>query len=133
MGFDEKINRSRNCWFVGASFGGTDDQTSRFITEGIWENNNKDKYLELVKSVKPGDRIAIKSTYTRKHNLPFDNHGHIVSVMAIKATGIVKENIGDGLSLKIEWNQENPPREWFFYTHRVTITRIMPGNWPEDA
>ena len=24
-------------WFVGASFGGTNDQTDRFLREGIWE------------------------------------------------------------------------------------------------
>ena len=25
----------RPCWFVGASYGGTDDQTSRFLRLGI--------------------------------------------------------------------------------------------------
>ena len=25
-------------WFVGASYGGTDDQLPRFLAEGIWEN-----------------------------------------------------------------------------------------------
>ena len=25
-------------WFVGASYGGTDDQLPRFLSEGIWEN-----------------------------------------------------------------------------------------------
>ena len=26
------------CWFVGAMYGGNEDQTPRFIREGIWEN-----------------------------------------------------------------------------------------------
>ena len=26
------------CWFVGATYGGTDDQIPRFLQEGIWEN-----------------------------------------------------------------------------------------------
>ena len=69
---------------VGATYGRTDDQTPRFLQEGIWENGYQDKYLDAVKSIQPGDRIAIKSSYTRKHELPFDNRGQTVSVMAIK-------------------------------------------------
>ena len=69
---------------------------SRFIHEGIWEHGYDDRYLELVKSIKKGDRIAIKSTYTKKHHLPFDNHGNSVSVMGIKAIGIVTDNYNDG-------------------------------------
>ena len=75
-------------WFVGAAYG-TDDQTSRFLAEGIWENGYEDKYLDLVRSMRSGDRIAIKSSYTRKHGLPFDNRGQTVSVMAIKAIGTI--------------------------------------------
>ena len=85
---------ARACWFVGAAYGGTDDQTPRFLQEGIWENGYQDKYLDAVKSIQVGDRIAIKSSYTRKHDLPFDNRGQTVSVMAIKAIGTVKENLG---------------------------------------
>ena len=50
-----------------------------------------DKYLDAVKSVQVGDRIAIKSSYTRKKDLPFDNRDQTVSVMAIKAIGIITE------------------------------------------
>jgi 5-methylcytosine-specific restriction protein B len=124
---------AKACWFVGAAYGGTDDQTPRFLQEGIWENGYEDKYLEDVKSIQPGDQIAIKSSYVRKHNLPFDNRGHFVSVMAIKAIGTVKENLGDGRNLKVEWKQFNPPREWYFYTNRSTIWRVLPGDWAADA
>lgn len=119
-------------WFVGASYDG-EDQTPRFLEEGIWENGYQDKYLELVKSIQIGDKIAIKSSYTRKHNLPFDNHGHTVSVMAIKATGTVINNLGDGRNLLVEWQPIDSPREWFFYTSRVTIWRVLPGDWDADA
>ena len=47
--------------FVGAMYGGKDDQMPRFIEEGVWENGYEDKYLDLVKSIKVGDRIAIKA------------------------------------------------------------------------
>ncbi|MDG6347794.1 AAA family ATPase [Luteimonas sp. 8-5] len=120
-------------WFVGATFGGTDDQMPRFIAEGIWENGYEDKYLELVRSMKPGDRIAIKAAYTRKHDLPFDNRGHPVSVMAIKATGTITENLNDGRRIKVDWATTDSPREWYFYTHRGTIWRVLPGEWNTDG
>lgn len=125
---------SRACWFVGAAYsGGTDDQTPRFIEEGIWQNGYQDKYLEVLKSIQPGDRIAIKSSYVRKHNLPFDNNDQTVSVMAIKATGTVKENLGDGRNLNIDWTRVDPPREWYFYTNRSTVWRVLSGDWATDA
>ena len=121
-------------WFVGAAFGGTDDQTSRFLEEGIWENGYEDKYLDKVKSIQGGDRIAIKATYTRKSDLPFDNRGHVVSVMKIKATGTVKENVGDGRNLKVNWEKSfDPPREWYFYTYLSTVWKVSPGRWLTDA
>ncbi len=124
---------ARASWFVGASYGGTDDQTPKFLKEGIWVNGCKDKYLEAVKSIQPGDRIAIKSSYTRKRNLPFDSRGQTVSVMAIKAIGTVKENLVDGHNLKVDWKQVDPPREWYFYTNRNTVWRVLPGDWTTDA
>lgn len=125
---------SRACWFVGAAYGaGTDDQTPRFIKEGIWQNGYQDKYLEVVKSIQPGDRVAIKASYVRKHNLPFDNNDQTVSVMAIKATGTVKENLGDGRNLNVDWTRVDPPREWYFYTNRSTVWRVLPGDWATDA
>lgn len=62
-------------WFVGAAYGRKDDQTARFLREGIWENGYDDKHLDLVRSMKVGERIAIKSAYTQLHDLPFDNRG----------------------------------------------------------
>lgn len=122
------INENKNYWFVGASFGGTKDQTERFIQEGIWEVNN-DKQADLVKSIQSGEKIAIKSAYTRKNNLPFDNRDHTVSVMAIKAIGTVVENLGDGKTLKVEWDEGFEPREWYFFTSRNTVWKVAPDEW----
>ena len=125
---------ARACWFVGSSFSGTEDQTPRFVKEGIWETDHPDeKVLAKVRSIKSGDRIAIKSSYVRKNNLPFDNRGQTVSVMAIKAIGTVTENHGDGRTLKVDWRPLDPPREWYFYTHRSTVWRVLPGDWLTDA
>lgn len=119
-------------WFVGATFG-PNDQVGRFLAEGLWENGYTDKYLDLVKSIQPGDRIAIKSTYVRKHDLPFDNAGQAVSVMAIKALGTVTENLGDGRRVRVDWTPLQTRREWYFFTHLGTIWRVTPGRWEMDA
>lgn len=120
-------------WFVGASYGGTDDQMRRFLAEGIWENGYDDKLLDVVRSMRPGERIAIKSSYTRKHGLPFDSRGRAVSVMGIKAVGTITENLNDGKRVKVDWAKVEPVREWYFYTHRATIWRVLPGEWMNDA
>jgi 5-methylcytosine-specific restriction protein B len=120
-------------WFVGASYGGTDDQLPRFLSDGIWENGYEDKHLDVVRSMRPGDRIAIKSSYTRKHGLPFDSRGQAVSVMAIKAVGIITENLNDGKRVRVVWTKVEPVREWYFYTHRGTVWRVLPGDWTTDG
>ena len=117
----------RPVWFVGATWHDHQppDQTGRFLTEGVWENEYTDRYLDEVKSVRPGDRIVIKSTYTRKRGLPFDNRGVPVSALKIKAVGEVTENPGDGRRLKVTWKRVLPPREWYFYTHRRTVWKVQ--------
>ena len=122
-------------WFVGATWGGADDQTSRFLAEGVWENGYEDRYLDDVRAMRPGDRIAIKSAYTRKADLPFDNRGESVSVMAIKATGTITENPGDGTTIHVDWsNREDPPREWYFATYRKAVHRVTTGSdWKADG
>ena len=125
---------SKPCWFVGACFGGKIDQTQRFLSEGIWEINNPTKNeIAHVKSMNAGDRIAIKATYVRKNSLPFDNRGEIVSVMGIKATGTIKGNPGTGLTVDVDWVQPAELREWYFYTYRATIWRVLPGEWMADG
>lgn len=125
-------NEGPSYWFVGASWD-NGDQTSRFVAEGIWENGYEDKYLDLVRSMKPGERIAIKSTYTCKNDLPFDNKGNAVSAMAIKATGTITENLGNGRQVKVEWTPADPPAKWYFYTYQKTVWRVFPGNWASNA
>lgn len=121
----------RPCWFVGASFGGKDDQTERFIKEKIWETN-KDKAREKIRDAQPGDHIAIKAAYTRKNSIPFDCKGRAVSVMAIKATGTILANLGNG-RLSVDWTPCEPVKQWYFYTQRETVWRVLPGMWAPDA
>ena len=129
---DTNADNAPSYWFVGASYGGTDDQTSRFLIEGIWENGYDDEYHDLVREMRPGERIAIKATYTRKHDLPFDNRGHSVSVMKIKAVGTIAENLNDGKRVRVNWTEQDLSREWYFYTYQRTVWRVMPGEWESD-
>jgi hypothetical protein len=83
-------------WFVGASFGGTDDQTDRFLREEVWEINTPSaSEAAQVRSMAPGEQIAIKAAFVQKHNLPFDNRGNNVSVLRIKARGVIRSIRGE--------------------------------------
>ena len=113
---------STQYWFVGAMWD-EGDQTQRFIREGIWQNGYEDKFTDQVQTMQEGDRIAIKASFSRKHGLPFDNKGQVVSVMRVKAIGTVTRNHGDGRTVDVVWDTTFAPRDWFFYTYRSTITR----------
>jgi MoxR-like ATPase len=126
---EKQLNLIKTYWFLGASYNGNEDQIDRFIRDGIWENGYDNKYSNRVRSIAVGDQIAIKSTYTEKHNLPFDNKGLQVSVMKIKAIGVVTKNHGDGKLLEINWQQTNLNKKWYFYTNVAVIWRIKADNW----
>lgn len=128
------VNGSAPVWFVGASFGHTENQVERFLSEGVWEIRQPgDRDMELVRSMRPGERIAIKAAYVRKRNLPFDNRGQSVAVMAIKATGIIVSNPQDGERVRVQWQPVGEAREWYFYTYQRTIWRVEPGAPHTDA
>ena len=112
-------------WFVGSIYDDK-DHTVRFVEEGVWEFNPEAKPIDSIKSIKAGEKIAIKSSYIRKNGLPFDNRGHAVSVMAIKAIGTVIENLGDGKNLKVDWEADTTLREWYFFTNRSTVWKVIP-------
>lgn len=133
-GFQIVDKDKKSYWFVGASFQkGAEDRTEQFCADGVWVNAYSDRDLDDIKRIKVGERIAIKSTYTRKNDLPFDANGLTVSVMAIKAIGVVTENKGDGLNLQVDWTRLPEKKEWFFYTQRGTIWEIKRGEVFNDA
>ena len=122
------------CWFVGA-YNDSDNthQDEEFIEQGIWQNGYTDKFLETVNSVKVGDKIAIKTSYTKKKGLPFDNKGATISVMKIKIVGTVTANHMDGRTLEVDWDTTFKPKEWYFYTFRNTITLPKEDDWRTKA
>ena len=77
----------------------------------------------------------IKSTYYRRNGVPFDNGGAPVSVMAIKVTGTIRENPGDGKRVLVDWTRpERPRREWYFSTYLQTVHLLSAGeDWKKDG
>lgn len=124
----------RSYWFVGSSFGRTNDQTDRFIREGIWEiHNPSDAESDQVLSMEVGQRIAIKAAFVQRHDLPFENNGANTSVLRIKARGTITANSGDGARVSVDWESGFEPRDWYFYTNRRTIWQQVPGSPYADA
>lgn len=116
-------------WYVGTTGSNANgewrDNSDEYIDQGIWVNGWEDKFVDDVESINPGDRIAIKSAFTQKNNLPFENHGKTVAAMRIKAIGVVTENPKDGKSIKVNWERLEPAKTWYGPgTLRQTIHRV---------
>ena len=122
----------RPAWFVGAAWGGdvsAGDQTDRFLQLGIWENGYPDDtFSDLIDSIQPGDRIAIKSFFNspNRPGLPFDDHGRNVTGMEIKAVGVVVSHLPRERGrrrLRVNWTRVSPPRTFYFSAYSK---RFMP-------
>ena len=125
-------NPNRQFWFVGAEW--DEDQTERFINEGIWQDGDEDRFKEYAARIRRGDRIAIKSTFTQTHNLPFDNQGHAVSVLRVKAIGeVTTDPTTDGQEIRVDWEPLEDTKDWYFHTgkYRKTIAKANPKD-PKD-
>jgi len=116
---------NRQYWVLGAYWNDKDDMTQTFVDEGRWENGYEDRYLDDVRDIRVGDWVAIKSSYVRNRDLPFDNHGLRVSCMDIKATGTVAANLDDGRNLKVEWDEDFEPITIYQWTYLKTVERLQ--------
>lgn len=134
-------DNNRPTWFVGAAYGGNvseGDQTDRFLQLGVWENGYADDtFSALIDSMQPGDRIAIKSFFNspNRPNLPFDDRGHNVTGMEIKATGVIIQHlprVNGRRRVKVDWKQISPPRTFYFSSYQQTVHRIVPDDWKNE-
>src|SRR5699024_10579727 len=103
--------KSKNFFFAGTAIDGT-DYTNDFMENNKWKlgwegREDEEQYQSMrvyYDQMTEGDYIVLKSTYTRKNNLPFPNpNNKTASVMRIKAVGIITENMGDGHTVKVDW------------------------------
>lgn len=130
------LSKDIGYWLVGAFWDDRDpqDQTDRFVDEGIWENGYRDRYLDDVRAMHVGDRIAIKAAFTQRKGLPFDAHNKTVSRMSIKAIGTIVANRNDGRSVEVDWAPNFQEKQWYFYTSRNTVWHLKTDpNYPHKA
>ena len=110
-------------YVLGATWYGDEngpDQTERFIQNGIWENGYEDKFLDVVNKVNIKDRVAIKSSFATRDGK---------SMLRVKAIGTVYENLGDGKTLKINWDENFMPFDLEGYGgYRNTIQKVSPDD-----
>ena len=123
--------KNKRFFFAGAVVDGT-DYTNDFMENNKWKlggegREDEDQY-QLMRTyydqMTEGDYIVLKSTYTRKNNLPFPNpNNKTASVMRIKAVGVIKKNIEDGHTVKVDWIRDyrTTNKEWYFFTSRVAV------------
>ena len=64
---DDEDGQGKAYWFVGSTYGGTDEQLPRFLDQGLWENGYEDQLLDVVRRIRPGDQIAVKASFVKKH------------------------------------------------------------------
>ncbi|MEZ4842966.1 MAG: AAA family ATPase [Bacteroidia bacterium] len=113
---EKNQNYSISHYVLGASWEGN-DQTERFIQNGIWENGYTDKFLDLVNGVNIGDRVAIKSSFATKDRR---------SILRIKALGTVIGNEKNGRVLRIKYDNSIPTFDIEgFGGYRNTIQKVV--------
>ena len=117
---------SPNYWVVGA-YHGKKNQKDRFLEEGIWENGDDGKSEKEVKEIRVGDLLIMKSTFTQRKNLPFENNGKTVSAMRIKAVGRVTKSTEDGRRIEVEWKPFLHPRDWYFFVYLKRLVKMNKG------
>lgn len=126
---------NRPSWFVSDFSDNKNDQMSQFITRGYWENQCSDQFGDLIDTIKVGDRIALKTTYNRKTQIPFETNGKVVSVMEIKALGVVTGNYFNRRKIDVNWIILPEKKEWYFFTFIRSVWKVKPNpkNWMSQA
>lgn len=123
--------KNKKFFFVGTVIDGT-DYTSDFMENNKWKlgwegREDEEQYQSMrtyYDQMAEGDYIVLKSTYTRKNNLPFPNpNDKFASVMRIKAVGVIKKNLEDGHTVQVDWIEDyrTTNKEWYFFTFREAV------------
>jgi len=113
-------------WLLNKPRSVNDSAIAQYLGQGQWtypDQANKHDYLA---SMRVGERVALKTTRNRTHDLPFFTGGRPASAMTIFATGsITAVNAKTGV-IDINWNPLEPSRDWFFWTHLKLVWRLDP-------
>ena len=137
------IDYSKRYFCVGSQNGV--DEPQDFIKNGNWrigwfgdeKNSDYKKALRYLERMRIGDYIFLKSTFTKKNNLPFPNvNDRTASVMRIIAAGIIEGIEDDGHTVKVNWIHDYSDQQklWYFYTGRNSIWELdlIGGRFAEE-
>lgn len=117
----EAIDENINHYSVGFNWDGDKSQLDRFLEEGIWENGYDDKYASIINSIKKGDKLALKTAYTKKNE-----EGKTIAATKIHNIGTVTENPQNGKTVKVDWQKDFEPYELEGKgIYRKTINRVL--------
>lgn len=100
---DSMVIPNKKIWFASSMFGG-EDQLDRFVSSSIWENGYREKDKEIVKEIKIGEEIIIKSICKKRKDL---------FLLKIRAKGRVISNNRDGRYLGVDWVVFKEPKYIF--------------------
>ncbi len=106
------------------------DGVAGFVERGEWHlaEDRASRSNELVREMRVGDRIVLRDFIPRAVDPPFDTGGKVVTALRIRATGVINEQRGDGLSVGVRWDPPVEPRLWYFYTRNYPVWRLRTGD-----
>ncbi|MGQ4001509.1 AAA family ATPase [Francisellaceae bacterium CB299] len=114
-------------WLVGADLGY--DNTNDYLENKYWADgyyrSGDNRNEAILKKIKKGDRIAIKSSFTQKNNLPFENNSKFCSVLRIKARGVAQEDFSlTDKKVNVVWEHDFKPIDLYGVSYRKTIAEL---------
>ncbi|WP_037138718.1 GIY-YIG nuclease family protein [Rhodococcoides fascians] len=117
-------------WIVGqGSRASSRNQVSDFVARGEWRMDADSRYEAKVADMRAGERIAVRTRRNITENVPFDHHGHPVSVMDFHLRGVITHNPGDGCSVAVEWEDVVPvPPRFYLYTSQDMVWPMALGH-----
>lgn len=116
-------------WLV-TSRNGEADGLAHYLERSEWHllEDRGSRMNDLVREMQPGDRIVLRDYVPYPTDLPFPPGNTRVTALRIRATGVVTEQRGDGMSVGVDWTVLPEPRTWYFYTNNDPVWRLKPDN-----
>ncbi|WP_150463706.1 McrB family protein [Francisella sp. XLW-1] len=114
-------------WLVGADLGydNTDDYLeNKYWADGYYSSGDN-RNEAILREIKKGDRIAIKSSFTQKNNLPFENNNKFCSVLRVKARGVAQDDFSlVDKKVIVVWEHDFKPIDLYGVSYRKTIAEL---------
>lgn len=115
----KRVDQRAPLIFAVGSYWSGDDQTQRFLKDGIWENGKDEGDEEIMSDIRRGDTFVLKSSFSKDGS----------SILRIKGIGKVVVKKSDGV-FDVDWNIKEITLDienLGFY--RKTIEQIKQDDW----